>query len=442
LRIAIIGTGIAGLSTAWLLAHRHEVVVYEKEERLGGHSNTVEVDVAGRRLAVDTGFIVFNEHNYPEFTRLLDHLGVATEASSMSFAVSIDEGRFEYSGASMNGLLAQKRNALRPVFWQMLGAIRRFNRIAAAYLEAGGDDASLGRFLERHRFPASFRDRYLLPMAASIWSAPTATMLAFPARSFLRFFDNHGLLSIDGHLPWRTLSHRSRDYVERLARPLASTIRRGRPVTAVRRTADGIEVTRERGAPERFDRVVLACHSDEARALLVDADPEEADLLAAIAYQPNQAVLHSDPALMPRRRAVWAAWNYVAPSAPAPGSRISVTYWMNRLQNIDERYPLFVSMNPIAEPDPALVHGRFAYAHPVFDHAALAAQTAMPRIQGRGGVHYAGAWLGYGFHEDGLRAAIETAARLGVAPPWRAVDRGRPAAAGMAIPEAAAARWA
>jgi hypothetical protein len=444
LHIGIVGSGIAGLSAAWLLRRRHRVTVFEKEARLGGHSHTVRVELPGQSIDVDTGFIVFNERNYPELTALLDHLKVPTEPSNMSFSASIDAGALEYCGASARALFAQKRNLLRPGFYRMLADVLRFNHLGTAHLDdPERGDWTLGQFLDAHRFGAAFRGAYLLPMAAAIWSCPTATMLHFPATSFLRFFANHGLLTVADQPQWRTLSRRSRDYVERMRADFAASVRTAAPAIAVQRSPNGVEVVDGRGGRFRFDAVVMAAHADQTAAVLLDADHEERAILGAFRFQPNRAVLHSDPRLMPKRQRAWAAWNYAAPSLLKPGERVAVTYWMNRLQNIDERWPLFVSMNPIVEPDPALVHLEQSYDHPVFDAGAIAAQARIERIQGRGGVYYAGAWLGHGFHEDGLRSGIEVAARLGVQAPWKAsadVEPVMPAASGFGLPEHAAAQ--
>jgi predicted NAD/FAD-binding protein len=442
LDIAIVGTGIAGLATAWLLNDRHRVTVYEALPRAGGHSHTVDVTAGGRSLAVDTGFIVYNEVNYPELTRLFATLKVATQPSDMSFAVSVAGGAFEYSGA-WDGILAQRRNLLRPSFHRMIWDILRFNRAGARFLAARQDrhELTLGEFLRTGRYGRRFRDAYLLPMAGAIWSAPTAEIMAFPCLSFLRFFANHGLLSVDGHHHWRTVSGGAREYVRRLTAPLGPRLRLGCPVSSVRRSDLGVHLTTADGQSRRYDRVVLACHGDQAARLLIDADPAERRTLGAFRFQPNRAILHGDASLMPRRRQAWAAWNYLTDRLGPSTAGISVTYWMNRLQSLDPSVPLFLSVNPGREPDPATVHGAWTYDHPVLDHAALRAQQQLPAIQGRGGVHYAGAWLGYGFHEDGLRSALSVAERgFGVLPPWRATPLpARRGDSAIAFPDRAAA---
>ncbi|MCX8102015.1 MAG: FAD-dependent oxidoreductase [Geminicoccaceae bacterium] len=430
MRIAIVGTGIAGLATAWLLHRHHEVTVFEAEPRPGGHSHTVDVRIGERSIPVDTGFIVYNEATYPNLTRLFATLGVPTEWSDMSFAASLDDGRLEYAGHSLRGLLGQPRNLLRPRFHRLLVDIPRFNRAARRFLEAGPDDErSMRTFLAQARLGRSFVWGYLVPMAAAIWSAPPASILEVPARSLLRFFANHQLLGITGHHRWRTVSGGSRRYVAAMTAPLRHRLRLATPVTAVRRTADGVELATASGERFRFDRVVLSCHADQALAIMADPDPDERAILGAFRFQPNRAILHRDPALMPRRRRCWASWNYLSTGGDPGAQRVSVTYWMNRLQNLDPDVPIFVSLNPIREPDPALVHGRFDYAHPILDAEALRAQRRLPRIRGRGGIDYAGAWMGWGFHEDGLEAAIAAAAALGVAPPWREGGPARAAAA-------------
>ena len=417
-RIAVVGTGIAGLATAWMLARRHAVTVYEADNRVGGHSHTVTVGTASGDIPVDTGFMVFNEHTYPLLTRLFAHLDVPSQTTAMSFSASIADGSLEYGGGSLKALLAQRTNLLRPSFVRMLLDIVRFNRTGLRYLERPSvDDLTLGDFLARHGFGRSLGEWYLLPMAAAIWSAPVARMLDYPARSFLSFFANHGLLSIHGHHTWRTVRGGSREYVRRMLADLGPRVRVATPVRSVRRWPGGVKVTDESGATSRFDQAVLACHADQALRLL-ESTPRERELLACFPYQPNRALLHCDAALMPRRKAVWSSWNYLSQRSTAQAARVSVSYWMNSLQSLPCAENVFVSLNPLREPDPRLVHAEIDYAHPVFDRNAVTAQGRMGEIQGSGGVWYAGAWLGHGFHEDGLRSAVAVGRGLGVAPPW------------------------
>ncbi len=323
----------------------------------------------------------------------------------------------------------------------MLRDIQRFNRVGRLFLDSGLEEAlSLGGFLERQRLGRAFRHAYILPMAAAIWSAPPSAILDFPAYSFLRFFDNHGLLSINGHHRWRTVRGGSREYVRRLTAPFRHRIVTGASVRAVQRSDLGVHVHIEGGRTMRFDRVVLATHADQTTRMLVDADAEERRILGAFRYQPNTAFLHQDVRLMPRRRAAWASWNYLGPAMASSASPVSVTYWMNSLQRLGTGRPLLVSLNPLREPDPAMVHAAMTYDHPVLDQAAIAAQALMPRIQGRGGIAYAGAWLGYGFHEDGLASGLAAAQGLGGRAPWHRPHRAPAAAAGFGLPDRVAAQ--
>jgi len=420
MRIAVIGAGISGLGAAWALRRRHDVTLYESADRLGGHSNTVEVTAGGRSVPVDTGFIVYNERNYPNLVRLFGALDVATEPSDMSFAVSIRDGALEYSGTNLAGLIAQKRNLARPRFWRMVADTLRFYREARALLRrADAPDVTLGEFLARGRYSAGFLDDHLLPMGAAIWSTPVAEMLEFPLPTFARFLDNHGLLQLTDRPRWRTVTGGSRRYVARVAAALGPNAIRHAAATRVGRDADGVAVRDALGETRRFDQVVLACHADQALGLLADAEPHERALLGAFRCQPNRAVLHGDPDLMPRRRSVWASWNYLAPEPDAARrGAVAVTYWMNRLQNLDPALDLFVTLNPPRAPRAALVYGSFDYDHPVFDRAAIAAQRAMASLQGVRRTWFAGAWLGYGFHEDGLASGLAVARALGAPPPW------------------------
>lgn len=415
--IAVIGTGISGLSAAWLLAKGHDVTVYEADGRVGGHSNTVDVEVGGRRIAVDTGFIVYNEPCYPNLTALFDHLGVETAATDMSFAVSIDRGRLEYAGSDLAGLLAQPSNLVKPRFWSMIADLLRFYREAPRDLPTMGE-ISLGDYLEAHRYGRAFRDDHLYPMAAAVWSTPSAEVGLYPAAAFVRFCENHGLLRLTGRPVWRTVKGGSREYVARLTASFRDRILTSTPVVAVRRDGAGVEIVDASGGRRRFDEVVIATHADRALALLEAPSDDERRLLGAFRYSKNEAVLHSDPALMPRRRAAWASWNYL--SDAREGDRaLSVTYWMNRLQPLGPAPDLFVTLNPLREPDPRLVHRRIAYDHPLFDAATGRAQTASWSLQGVNHTWFCGAHFGAGFHEDGLQAGLAVAEDLGgVRRPW------------------------
>lgn len=415
-RIAVIGAGISGLGAAWALRSFHDVSLYEKEARLGGHANTVTIDYEGQPIDVDTGFIVFNTLNYPNLTRLFDHLGIATFETDMSFGFSLDGG-FEWSSNGLSGLLARTSNAFDPGFLSMLRDVLRFNRMAIADLDAGKlASLSLGQYLELYGYGARFRSHYLLPMGAAIWSSSEGEMADYPAEAFVRFFRNHRLVNAT-RPKWRTVKGGSRNYVNAIWRDLgaAGVARKPGAVRVERLMTGGVRVTDETGKAERYDEVILACHSNEALALLADADADERDMLGAIPYSANRAVLHRDESLLPRRKNARAAWCYLRESGQ---DAAAVTYDMNRLQGIDPACPLFVTLNPAREPDPALTFGSFAYDHPQFSRAGMAAQRIFNRVQGVRHTWFAGAWLGYGFHEDGLRAGLRVALRLGGALPF------------------------
>lgn len=431
MRIAVIGSGIAGNAAAWALStgSGHEVTVYEKDSRTGGHSATVEIDYDGTPLAVDTGFIVYNELNYPNLVQLFEHLGVTTEASNMGFSVSSRNGALEWAGRTsgiLDGLFARRRNIVSLAHLNMIREMLRFNRSALEDRAAGRlTSESIGSYLERGRYSQRFRDEYLIPMGAAIWSMPPRSLVEFPADSFIAFFDNHRLLHWNRPV-WRTVTGGSRSYVEKITRPFADRIRLGLGVTAIQRHDLGATVTDTTGRAERYDQVILATHPDQALDLLTDATGTERAVLGAIPYRENDVWLHRDPALMPRRKAAWAAWNVLQ---GGDGAQITLTYWMNALQNIDRRKPVFVTLNPEMPPRPELTFGRFSYAHPQYRTGVTAAQSALPGIQGRHHTWFCGAWAGYGFHEDGLVAGLSVAETLGAAVPWRIAARNRASAA-------------
>ncbi len=419
MKIAIVGSGVAGLGAAWALNQHHEITLFESEGYLGGHANTVEVADERRQVPVDTGFIVYNEQTYPKLTRLFAELDVPTEDSDMSFSVSLGQGSFEYKG-DLPGLLAQPSNLARPRFWRMLRDLARFYREAPRLLtQEAESEVSLAAFLEAGGYSDDFVNDHLLPMGAAIWSTSLADMRSFPARTFVQFCQNHGLLLYTDRPQWKTVTGGSREYVRRISRSFRNRVRLNQAVIACRRTPMGVFVTTECGGEERFDQLVLACHSDQAlRILGQDATHHEAETLAAIGYEDNLAVLHQDSDLMPRRRGAWASWNYIGGDVEEEGRKVSVTYWMNRLQNLKTAAPLLLSLNPIHRPRPDKVLASYTYAHPQFDQAALEAQAAMYRIQGQRQTWFCGAYCGYGFHEDGLEAGFKVAAELGAPVPW------------------------
>ena len=416
LNIAVVGSGIAGLSAAWLLSHRHQVTLYESASRPGGHSNTVEVPTRAGSIPVDTGFIVYNEATYPNLTALFAHLGVPTKASEMSFAVSLDGGRLEYAGTDLAGLFAQRSNILRPRFWSMLRDLRRFYRQAPLHAATMSPHTKLGEYLDEQGYGEPFQQDHLLPMAAAIWSASADTLRDYPALHFTRFCENHGLLKFTGRPIWRTVDGGSREYVKKLLGCIKQT-HLGHAAQSIRRTFDSVIVRDATGQQQMFDHVVLACHADQALALLDDQTNEESTLLGAFGYTRNRAVLHGDERLMPRRRSVWASWNYLGTREHT--DELHVTYWMNRLQGLTNAPPLFVTLNPTVEPAPDSILHEEMYDHPRFDTDAMRAQEGLWSLQGRRRTWFCGAYFGAGFHEDGLQSGLAVAEQLGgVRRPW------------------------
>ncbi|QIL20560.1 FAD-dependent oxidoreductase [Thermomonas sp. HDW16] len=417
MRIAIIGSGISGLSAAWLLSRQHEVVLYEAGDYLGGHTDTHEVDVDGRTLHVDTGFIVHNPQHYPLLTRLFDQLGVASQPTTMGFSVQDERTGLEYNATSLDGLFCQRRNLASPRFLGMLADLVRFYREAPALLEVLDTGPSLGDYLQDNRYGDAFRDQHLLPMASALWSSPADQILRFPAKYLVRFMANHHMLQLTGRPEWRVVRGGSRRYVEAMSANWNVQVRLSSPVRGVMRDEHGASVRCDTGT-ERFDQVVMACHSDQALALLEDAGDVEHEILGAIAYQSNDTVLHTDARLLPRHRKAWAAWNAYLPADPARACTVS--YCMNLLQDLPGDTPLVVSLNRTQDIDPARILARRAYHHPVYTHAAVAAQARRHEIQGVRRTWFAGAYWGWGFHEDGIRSGVDVARGLGVA--WPATN--------------------
>jgi predicted NAD/FAD-binding protein len=410
MKIAVIGAGVSGLACAYVLRAEHELVVFEANGYPGGHANTVEVELAGQTHAVDTGFIVLNDRNYPNFERLLAELGVPTQPSEMSFGVS-DGGDFEYNGSSPNGLFANRAHLADPAFRRMLADLVRFNRDARVLL--GSDqNPSLNEWLEQRRYSDMFVQRLIVPQAAAVWSADPQQMWSFPARFMLEFFDNHGMLGFRNRPQWRTVTGGSRVYVQAITRRLGSRLRLSTPVTNVTRAADHVAITARGQQPERFDAVVFACHSDQALAMLEDATDSERELLEAIPYRGNEAVLHTDRSLLPRRRRAWASWNYHL-DAGSEGTEPTVTYLMNRLQSLSAAQPLCVTLNRTHAVDPARIIRTIDYAHPVFTRAGIAAQKRHQEISGVNRTHYCGAYWASGFHEDGVVSALRVTREIG-----------------------------
>ncbi len=412
MRIAIVGAGISGLATAHLLDPAHDVTVFEAAGYAGGHTNTIRVDTPHETHHVDTGFIVFNDRNYPGFERLLARLRVASQPSEMSFSVSDGHGDFEYNGSSLNGLFAKRSHLVTPWFHRMIADLVRFNRSARSLLHTGGEGPSLGAWLESQRFSRPFIDRLIVPQASAVWSADPHQMWSFPARFLVEFFDNHGMLGARHRPRWRTIHGGSARYVAALLSGLRGPVRLSTPVARITRADHGVQIVPRGGDPEDFDEVVIATHSNQARAMLSDPSDREHEILGAIPYQRNQAVLHTDTRMLPRRRRAWASWNYHL-AVPA-NDRTTVTYHMNRLQSLRAEREFCVTLNRTAEIDPAAIIRRIDYAHPVFTGSGVRAQGRVAEISGARRTHYAGAYWGWGFHEDGVASARRVAEHFGV----------------------------
>jgi len=418
LKIAVVGSGISGLACAWLLSKKHNVTLFERDNRLGGHSNTVETETPAGPIGIDTGFIVYNEVTYPNLTAFFAHLGVETARSNMSFAVSLNAGGYEYSGSGLGGLFGQSSNLMNPRHYKMIYDLLRFFRNAAV-LQDGDCDATLtlAEWLHRSGYSEDFAKRHILPMGAAIWSVPAAQMMDFPIISFARFFQNHGLLKIRNRPKWRTVSKGSSNYVAKIMADFGGTVRMGCDVQKLTRSDAGVNVLANNDVVERFDHCVLATHGDQALRILGDADQMERDCLSAFQYSDNEAVLHIDEQMMPQRRHLWSSWNYVSCD---PANNPTVTYWMNRLQPLRTKQNYFVTLNP---PEPIAndrLIGRYDYTHPIFNAAAIVQQKHLWALQGRRGTWFAGSYFGYGFHEDGLQAGLAVAEKLGdIVRPWR-----------------------
>lgn len=417
-RVAVIGSGISGLSAAYGLRHEAQITLFEAESRAGGHANTVDLTLGGQTHGVDTGFLVYNDRTYPQLIALFAELGVETAASDMSFSVQVPDQDLEWNGSDLNTVFAQRRNLLRPSFLRMLREVLRFNRLTTAVAQRNAEaelDEAIGDFLRRERFSIEFRDWYFLPMIGCIWSCPTDQMLRFPVATMIRFCHNHGLIQVQNRPQWRTVRGGSRHYVQRLLQALGpqTTVRLGTPVRGIRRDAQGVWLRMDSGS-ERFDEVVMAAHSDQSLALLEDPSDDERQVLGVIRYHPNRAVLHTDAQVLPRRRLAWAAWNYErAADHSREQANVCLHYLINKLQPLPWSDPVVVSLNPARPIEASRVVAEIPYDHPVFDRAAIAAQQQLPRLQGQHRTWYCGAWTRYGFHEDGMMSGTAVAQTLG-----------------------------
>ena len=414
MKIGVIGSGVSGLVSALTLQERFEVSLFEKNSKLGGHSNTVTIEQENKKYSVETGFIVLNDKNYPIFTSLLKHLNIGVNNSSMSFSVSVDKGQFEYS-SSYIGLLGQTKNIIDPKYWGMLRDINYFYTNALKDVKDCPDNETLGQFLKRFNYSNKFIDYHLVPMTASIWSCPTKSILNFPIKSLLVFFENHKLLNIYNRPKWSTVNKGSREYVKKIQSLLKGKIYTNAKVNKISKSKEGIRVHYQDGI-KTFDKVILACHADQSSEILIENFSEEANLLKDFKYQKNTSILHSDVNFMPKRKSVWSSWNYITETGNS--GNLSITYWMNELQGINSSKPILLSLNPKILPNPDLIYGQYSYSHPILDNNAINIQKKLSSIQGKNNLWFCGAWTGFGFHEDGVKSAVEIANSHNIDLPW------------------------
>ena len=414
MKIGVIGSGVAGLVSALTLQEKFEVSLFEKNSKLGGHSNTVTIEQENNKYSVETGFIVLNDKNYPIFTSLLKHLNIGVNNSSMSFSVSVDKGLFEYS-SSYIGLLGQTKNIIDPKYWGMLRDINYFYNNALKDVKDCPDNETLGQFLKRFNYSNKFIDYHLVPMTASIWSCPTKSILNFPIKSLLVFFENHKLLNIYNRPKWSTVNKGSREYVKKIQSLLKGEIYTNTKVNKISKSKEGIRVHYQEGI-KTFDKVILACHADQSSEILIENFSEEANLLKDFKYQKNTSILHSDISFMPKRKSVWSSWNYITETGNS--GNLSITYWMNELQGINSPKPILLSLNPKILPNPDLIYGQYSYSHPILDNNAINIQKKLSSVQGKNNLWFCGAWTGFGFHEDGVKSAVEIANSHNIDLPW------------------------
>ena len=414
MKIGVIGSGVSGLVSALTLQERFEVSLFEKNSKLGGHSNTVTIEQENKKYSVETGFIVLNDKNYPIFTSLLKHLNIGVNNSSMSFSVSVDKGQFEYS-SSYIGLLGQTKNIIDPKYWGMLRDINYFYTNALKDVKDCPDNETLGQFLKRFNYSNKFIDYHLVPMTASIWSCPTKSILNFPIKSLLVFFENHKLLNIYNRPKWSTVNKGSREYVKKIKSLLKGKIYTNAKVNKISKSKEGIRVHYQ-DSIKTFDKVILACHADQSSEILIENFSEEANLLKDFKYQKNTSILHSDINFMPKRKSVWSSWNYITETGNS--GNLSITYWMNELQGINSSKPILLSLNPKILPNPDLIYGQYSYSHPILDNNAINIQKKLSSIQGKNNLWFCGAWTGFGFHEDGVKSAVEIANSHNIHLPW------------------------